>query len=110
MATDVTERRRAEHRDAIFSKLNHRLGTATTAIEVAQIISDAASSLFEWDHFSLNMYSVERSKFASLLNLTVAGGQTVRNAPPEEKERYEAEYLQTRPAPLDEPPVKGKRP
>jgi PAS domain S-box-containing protein len=95
MATDVTERRRAEHRDAIFSKLNHRLGTATTAIEVAQIISDAASSLFEWDHFSLNMYSTERSKFASLLNLTIAGGQPVRNAPPEEKDELMLRVIKT---------------
>ncbi len=97
MATDVTERRRAEHRDGIFSKLNHRLSTATTAAEVAQIISEAASSLFEWDHFSLNMYSAEHNKFASLLNLTMAGGQPVKNAPPEEKDEWLRRVIQTGP-------------
>ena len=38
MAVDVTERRRVEHRNAIFSKLSHHLSAATTAAEAARII------------------------------------------------------------------------
>ena len=47
MATDVTERRRVEHRNTVFSKLSHRLSSATTAAEAAMIICEAADALFQ---------------------------------------------------------------
>ena len=80
MATDVTERRRSEHRNSVFSKLSQRLSTATTPAEAAQIISEAADTLFEWDQFALDLYSSERGEIVSLLNITTADGQRVNNA------------------------------
>jgi PAS domain S-box-containing protein len=81
MATDVTERRRVEHRNTIFSKLSHRLSSATTATEAAMIICEAADSLFRWDDFALDLYSAERDEVFSLLNITTVDGQRVEIPP-----------------------------
>ncbi|HEU6447230.1 MAG TPA: PAS domain S-box protein [Verrucomicrobiae bacterium] len=77
MASDVTERRRVEHRNAIFSKLSHRMSGATTPAEAAMIICDAADGLFIWDDFALDLYSPERDEVFSLLNITTVDGQRV---------------------------------
>jgi PAS domain S-box-containing protein len=60
MVTDVTERRRNEHRNQVFSKLSHRLSSATTASEAATIICEASDALFAWDDFALDLYSAEK--------------------------------------------------
>ena len=77
MATDVTERRRVEHRNQIFSKLSHRMSSATTAPEAAMIICEAADALFKWDNFALDLYSAETDEVFSLLNITTVEGQRV---------------------------------
>ncbi len=77
MATDVTERRRVEHRNQIFSKLSHRMSSATTAAESAMIICEAADGLFKWDDFALDLYSAEKDEVFSLLNITTVEGQRV---------------------------------
>jgi PAS domain S-box-containing protein len=77
MATDVTERRRVEHRNQIFSKLSHRMSSATTASEAAMIICEAADALFKWDDFALDLYSAETEEVFSLLNITTVEGQRV---------------------------------
>jgi PAS domain S-box-containing protein len=77
MATDVTERRRVEHRNQIFSKLSHRMSSATTASEAAMIICEAADSLFKWDDFALDLYSAESDEVFSLLSITTVEGQRV---------------------------------
>ncbi len=79
MANDVTERRRGEHRNSVFFKLSQRLSTAITAAEAAQIISEAADALFEWDHFALDLYSPKKNEVISLLNITVNDGKRVKN-------------------------------
>ncbi len=79
MATDVTERLRGEHRNGAFLKLSHDLSTATTAAEAAQIISEAAATLFEWDSFSLDLYSGEQAEVISLLNITATAGRRLKN-------------------------------
>ena len=81
MATDVTERRHAEHRNAVFSKLGHRLSSATTASEAAMIICEAADALFRWDDFALDLYLAERDQVFSLLNITTVDGQRVEIPP-----------------------------
>jgi PAS domain S-box-containing protein len=86
MATDVTERKRSEHRNSIFSKLSHRLSTATTAAEAAQMISEAADALFGWDNFTLALSSAERSEIASLLNVATVEGAHVKNQPVDPKQ------------------------
>jgi len=77
MATDVTERLRTEHRNAVFSKLGHRLSSATTSSEAATIICEAADALFKWDDFALDLYFAERDEVFSLLAITTVGGQRV---------------------------------
>jgi PAS domain S-box-containing protein len=77
MAADVTERRRIEHRNAVFSKLSHRLSSATTASEAARIICEAADALFKWNDFALDLYSTERDEVFSLLNITTVENRRV---------------------------------
>ena len=77
MATDVTERLRTEHRNAVFSKLGHRLSSATTNSEAAMIICEAADALFKWDDFALDLYFAERDEVFSLLTITTVGGKRV---------------------------------
>ncbi len=81
MATDVTERRRIQHRNAAFSKLSHRLSSATTSPEAAMIICETADELFKWDDFALDLYSAERDEVFSLLNITTVEGQRVEIPP-----------------------------
>ena len=78
MATDVTERRHVEHRNAAFSKLSHRLSAATTAPEAAMIISEAADELFRWNDFALDIYDAGRDEVFSLLNITTVEGQRIQ--------------------------------
>ncbi len=77
MATDVTERLRTEHRNGVFSKLGHRLSSATTSSEAAKIICEAADELFKWDDFALDLYFADRDEVFSLLTITTVGGQRV---------------------------------
>jgi PAS domain S-box-containing protein len=77
MATDVTERRRVDHRNQIFSKLSHRLSSTTTPSEAAMIICEAADGLFKWDDFALDLYSAKNDEVFSLLNITTVEGQRV---------------------------------
>jgi PAS domain S-box-containing protein len=78
MVTDVTERRRNEHRNQVFSKLSHRLSSATTAAEAATIICEASDTLFAWDDFALDLYSAEKDEVYSLLNITTVDEQRVK--------------------------------
>ena len=77
MASDVTERRRTEHRNAVFSKLGHRLSSATTAVEAARVICEAADALFKWDDFALDLYSAQHDEVFSLLNITTVENRRV---------------------------------
>ncbi len=77
MATDVTERLRTEHRNAVFSKLSHRLSSATTNSEAAMIICEAADALFQWNDFALDLYFAESDEVFSLLTITTVEGQRV---------------------------------
>jgi PAS domain S-box-containing protein len=77
MATDMTERLRTEHRNAVFSKLGHRLSSATTNSEAAMIICEAADALFKWDDFALDLYFAGSDEVFSLLTITTVEGQRV---------------------------------
>ena len=85
MATDVTERRRGEHRNSVFLKLSHRLSTARAAAEAAEIIVEAADALFEWDHFALDLYNADRAEIIPLLNITMSEGKRDKNTSPGRK-------------------------
>jgi PAS domain S-box-containing protein len=77
MASDVTERLRIEHRNTVFSKLGHRLSSASTNSEAATIICEAADALFKWDDFALDLYFAERDEVFSLLTITTVEGRRV---------------------------------
>jgi PAS domain S-box-containing protein len=78
MAVDVTERRRVEHHNAVFSRLSHRLSSATTASEGAMLICEASDELFRWSDFALDLYDDARDEVFSLLNITTVEGQRVQ--------------------------------
>ncbi|HUA68909.1 MAG TPA: PAS domain S-box protein, partial [Candidatus Saccharimonadales bacterium] len=78
MITDVTRRRRNDRRGQIFSKLSHRLSSATTAAEAATIICEASDALFAWDDFALDLYSAEKDEVFSLLNIATVDEQRVK--------------------------------
>ena len=74
MGTDATERLRTEHRNAVFSKLGHRLSSASNNTGAAAIICEAADALFKWDDFSLDLYFAESDEVYSLLTITTVEG------------------------------------
>jgi len=78
MVTDVTERRRDEHRNQAFSQLSHRLSSATSAAEAATIICETSDALFNWDDFALDLYLAEKDEVFSLLNITTVDEQRVK--------------------------------
>jgi two-component system, cell cycle sensor histidine kinase and response regulator CckA len=69
MISDITERRRTEHRDAAFSKLGQHLSSVTCPSEAARIIMSAAEDLFRWDAFTLDLYSAEQDRIHPILNV-----------------------------------------
>jgi PAS domain S-box-containing protein len=69
MANDVTERKRSEHRDAALSKLGQNLSSATSPSLAAQIIQGVADDLFQWDAFTLDLYSAESGTVRPILNV-----------------------------------------
>ncbi len=69
MANDITERKRVEHRDAILAQLGQNLSSASSPQEAARIILGVAENLFQWDAFTLNLYSTEEDLVTPLLNV-----------------------------------------
>ncbi len=93
LAADVTERRQAEHRNSVFSKLGHRLSSATTAPEAAMIICEAADALFKWSEFALDLYFSQTDQVVSLLNISTVDGQRVE-APPGAQPKSAGDLIQ----------------
>ena len=77
MATDVTERRRAAHHNAVFGKLSHQLSAVIIPSTAAMFICEAADELFHWDDFSLDLYDVKTDEVVSLRTITTIEGQRV---------------------------------
>jgi PAS domain S-box-containing protein len=69
MANDITERRRIEHRDAALSKLGQNLSAATSPADAANTIRAAAGDLFNWDAFTLDLYSDELDRIYPILTV-----------------------------------------
>ncbi len=78
MATDVTDRRRAAHHNAVFGKLSHQLSAITIASSAAMFICEAADELFHWDDFALDLFDAEKDEVVSLLTITTIDGQRVQ--------------------------------
>ena len=77
MATDVTERRRAAHLNAVFGKLSHQLSAVSIPASAAQFICEAADELFHWDDFSLDLYAAEQDAVHALLTIATIEGKRV---------------------------------
>ena len=77
MATDVTERRRAAHHNAVFGKLSHQLSAVTIPSTAGMFIYEAADELFHWDDFALDLFDAEKDEVVSLLTITTIEGQRV---------------------------------
>ncbi len=77
MATDVTERRRAAHHNAVFGKLSHQLSAVSIPSSAAMFICEAADELFHWDDFAVDLYSAENDEVTSLLTITTIDGLRV---------------------------------
>ena len=77
MATDVTDRRRAAHHNAVFGKLSHQLSAITIASSAAMFICEAADELFHWDDFALDLFDAAKDEVVSLLTITTIEGQRV---------------------------------
>ena len=72
MISDITERKRIEHRNAALSKLGQSLSSSTSPAEAARIIRAVADDLFHWDGFTLDLYSAETNKVLPILNVDTA--------------------------------------
>jgi PAS domain S-box-containing protein len=68
LATDVTERKRLEHRDKALSKLGKSLSSATSPKQAAEIIHAITDDLFRSDVFTLDLYSEEEDRVYPVLN------------------------------------------
>jgi two-component system cell cycle sensor histidine kinase/response regulator CckA len=68
LATDVTERKRLEHRDKALSKLGKSLSSATSPKQAAEIIHAITDDLFRSDVFTLDLYSEEENRVYPVLN------------------------------------------
>ena len=77
MATDVTDRRRNAHHNAVFGKLSHQLSAVTLPSTAAMFICEAADELFHWDDFSLDLYEADKDEVVSLRTVTTIEGQRV---------------------------------
>ena len=72
---DITAQKKAAHRLACFSQLGHKLNSAQTAFEAAQIIVDIADQLFGWDASSLDLYSEEKKEVFPVLTVDILDGK-----------------------------------
>jgi len=72
---DISERKRAEFRSAQFAQLGHRLNSAATPREAAQIIVEIAGNLFGWDACRLDQYSPAEDRMQALLTVDLINGR-----------------------------------
>jgi PAS domain S-box-containing protein len=75
VCVDITERKRAEKRAAVFSRLGRRLSVAQTPTEAARIIADAADTLFGWDACVVQLCSEDRQTCRVVLGIDTINGR-----------------------------------
>ena len=84
VATDISERKLTEKRNAAMSQLGYRLSEADTREEAAEIILSVGSELFGWDAGYVNLYSRHDDKTIPLLTVDTVNGKRERFAAPSE--------------------------
>jgi PAS domain S-box-containing protein len=75
VARDISQRIRAEKRNAAFSHLGYRLSAASTREQAAQIIMDITSELFGWDAGYVHLYSESDDQLIPVLTVDTVDGQ-----------------------------------
>jgi len=78
---DITERKRAERREAAFAKLARDLSAASSAAEAAALIAHIADDLIGWDSFSLGLYLAEEDLIVPVINIDMIDGKRVAVPP-----------------------------
>ncbi len=73
-ARDITERRRAERRDAALATLAERLSAASTHVEAARIVVEVAETLVQWDACRVDLYDAERDQLEAVLAMDLVEG------------------------------------
>jgi PAS domain S-box-containing protein len=68
-AEERLQRRRIEDRDAALSRLGQSLNSATSPTEAARIIRAVADELFDWDVFTLDLYSADEDRIYPVLTV-----------------------------------------
>jgi PAS domain S-box-containing protein len=76
-----SKRKRPEQRAAVFSNLGQRLSAVRTPKAAAQIILDAADSLWPWDACLLNVCSPNTADWERVLCIDTIKGQRTEVAP-----------------------------
>ena len=74
MVEDITERKRAEARDAAFQSMGQRLNIATTPKEAARVVLEVAEELSGWDCCWLELVDLERGRGSVLLSMDLIDG------------------------------------
>ena len=74
---DITERKRAEERQAAFAKLGRSLSAAASASAAARVIADIADEVIGWDACSLHLYLAERDLVSPVINIDTLEGKRV---------------------------------
>ncbi len=69
-------------REAAYSSLGHRLSSATTNKQAAQVIFDVADQLFAWDAAALSLYNLESGTVESVLDIDTIDGKRTELADP----------------------------
>jgi diguanylate cyclase (GGDEF)-like protein/PAS domain S-box-containing protein len=80
-AREISELRAAEEQIQAFANLAQRLNSVTTPREAAGIVLEAADELLGWQCAYLDLYSAERDRLHSVLNLDEVQGRRVEVPP-----------------------------
>ncbi|MDB6016902.1 MAG: domain S-box protein [Pedosphaera sp.] len=85
VATDVTERKRAQAQLSAFSQLGQSLSSVSTPVEAGRIIGDVSGNLFGWDAFSLNLCSLERNEIQCVVQVDTLNGEQTEMLPSQQE-------------------------
>jgi two-component system cell cycle sensor histidine kinase/response regulator CckA len=78
---DITERKEAECRTAVFASLAHQLSGADDAVDAARVIVEVAQDLCSWESCSVDLYYADLDRIEAVLTVDVIDGDT-RDIPP----------------------------
>ena len=72
---DVTDRHRIEHYNEVLSTLGSKLSAVISVEDAGKVIVESADRLFDWDAFTLDLYSHEEDKVYPILSIDTFGGE-----------------------------------